>query len=185
MAEIKLAKRYAKSLLGLAMERSVQDRVFEDMSLIADACRSSRELSLFFKNPIINTDKKDSVIKSLFGNNVSEISIAFLQIITQKRRESYVQEIAEEFIRLYKELKGIASAKIITPISLGENLRNEFLEFLKKKTNKKVELEEVVDKDLIGGYILRWGDEQVDASISKKLRELRQDFKTNLYIKDF
>ncbi len=185
MAESKVARRYAKSLLGLALERKTQDKVFDDMNLIANTITANRDLSLLLKNPVINTDKKDSILSSIFKGKISDISLEFLRIITRKKREYYIEEIAREFVSIYKTGKGISTAKIITVSPLDEKLRNEILDFLKKKTGNQIELKEVVDKNIIGGYILRWGDEQVDASISKKLRELHQEFQSNLYIKDF
>ena len=185
MAESKVAGRYAKSLFGLAQERNLQDKVYEDMNLIAKTCSDNRELSLLLKNPIINTNKKDAILTGIFKGKISDLSLSFLQIITRKKREAYIEEIAKEYVNIHKENKGIKRARIITASSLDDKLRNEVLDYLMKKTNKKIELTEEVNKDIIGGYILRWGDEQVDASISKKLRDLHQEFSSNVYVKDY
>ncbi len=185
MAERKLARRYAYSLLGLAQERDVLDPVYADMALIEDTCEESRELSVFLKNPVINTDKKDAVIRGLFGDKVSEMSLAFMQIITRKKREGYLEEIAREYVSMYKHKKGISIARIITAGKLEDGLRNEVIEYLNRQTGHRIELSETVDAGIVGGYILRWSDQQVDASISRKLRELRMSFRPNLYIKDF
>jgi F-type H+-transporting ATPase subunit delta len=159
MAESKVAGRYAKSLFG--------------------------DLALLLKNPIINASKKDSILSSIFKGKITDLSLAFLQIITRKKRESYIEEIAKEYVSQYKESKGIKIAKIITASPLDDKLRSEVMDYLTKKTNKKIELAEEINKDIIGGYILRWGDEQIDASISKKLRTLHQEFDSNVYLKDY
>ena len=185
MAEKKLARRYAKSLLGLAGERGLMEDVFDDMSLVSRACAGSRELTVFLKNPMINSDKKDAVIRALFKDKLSKISFTFMEIITRKRRERYLEEIADEVISIYKAKKGISPARIITAKPINPLLRNEVTQFLSRRTKHQIELTESIDGDLIGGYILRWGDEQVDASISRKIRELRMSFKPNLYLKDF
>ncbi len=185
MAERKLARRYAISLLGLSRERGVMDAAYADMDLVHRACRQSHDLSLFLRNPIIHADKKVTVIRSLFGDKVSELTLAFLELIARKRRERYLEDIATEFVAAYKDSKGISTAHIITAAALAPELRNEVTGFLKNKTRHEIELTETVDDGIIGGYILRWGDEQVDASISRMIRELRMTFKPNLYIKDF
>jgi F-type H+-transporting ATPase subunit delta len=185
MAEKKLARRYANSLLGLAVERGEEQAVFDDMSLVARACAGSRDLSLFLKNPVIHTDKKDKVIRALFLDKLSELSFSFMQVITRKRRERYLEEIADEYVLLYKVKKGIATAVITSAVPLDRSLQDEVTAFLADRTHRKIELTQKTDPAIIGGYILRWGDEQVDASISRKLRELKRSFEPNLYIKDF
>jgi len=185
MAETRVARRYAKSLLGLGKEKSVVDRLYEDMCLINDTIRANRQLALLFKNPIINTDKKDNILKQIFGDKISEMTLQFLQIITRKKREYYVEDIVASFVALYKEYKGIQPAQVITAIPLADELRKEMLEIIAQTTGDRVELKEIIDKDIIGGYILRWGDRQVDASVTSKLHDLKQDFRSNLYLKDY
>ena len=114
MAERKLARRYAKSLHGLAQERGIVEEVFNDMSVVSRTCAASRELSVFLKNPIVHADKKDAVIRALFQDKLSQISFTFLEIITRKRRERHLEEIAVEFVALYKAEKGISPARIFT-----------------------------------------------------------------------
>ena len=185
MIETKVANRYAKSLLGLALERNIQDSVFEDMKLIADTCKKNPDLALVFRSPIINTDKKDAIIKNVFGGKINDVTFAFLDIITRKRREYYLEQIAAEFISIYKKGKGISIAYITTAAPLDEKLRSEIMSLMKQHSNKQVELVEHVKKDLIGGFILRYGDEQFEASVARKLKSLRKDFRANLYVKDY
>jgi F-type H+-transporting ATPase subunit delta len=86
---------------------------------------------------------------------------------------------------MYREMKGIVAAQAITPVKLDEKLTSEILTYLTDETKRKVELTEKIDPSIIGGFILRWGDKQVDASVSRKLRLLRMNFKENLYLKDY
>lgn len=183
--ESKVTVRYARSLMQLAIEHNLEDKIFDDVSLIAKTCTENRQLSLLLRNPVINTDKKDAILEAIFKGKITDITLQFMQVITRKKREFYIEDITREYINMYKKLKRISSAKIITAAPLEENLREEILLFLKEKTGNTIELEEVVDKNIIGGYILRWGDEQIDASVHKKLQKLRQDFKPNLYVKDY
>ena len=111
--------------------------------------------------------------------------MAFINIITTKKRESLLALIARSFISLYKEHNNIETASVTTATALDETLRAEVINFIKKNGNDNVELTEKVDENIIGGAIIRMGDKQLDASVSKAISELRQSFNSNLYLQDF
>ena len=185
MTESKVARRYAKSLLGLATENNITEKVFSDMQLIASACQNSRDLALLMKNPIINTDKKDAVIKSIFSGKVDQVTLTFMNLMTKKGRESYLTDIAQEYINIYKESIGIKVANVTTATPMDAQLREQVLDIVKKMKGSKIELVETVNKNIIGGFILRIGDEQFDASVLKKLRQLKNEFDDNIYVKEY
>ena len=184
MADSKVARRYAKSLLGLAAERNITDKVYADMQLISSACNANRELALLMKNPIVSTDKKDAVIKAVFENKVEEITMLFLGLMTRKGRESNLMIIAQEYINSYKESIGVKVAHVTTAAPLDAETREQILALISTTKGTKIELVETVKKELIGGFILRMDDEQYDASVTKKLRQLRNQFDDNLYVKE-
>ncbi len=183
MAETKVARRYAKSLLDLGRERNITGLLFDDMKLIASVIRANRQLGVMFKSPVIHTYKKDAVLKDVFGGKINEATLEFMRIITRKNREYYLEDIAHSFIELYKIHKNIQPAYVTTAISIDEKLRGEMIAIVKKATGSEIELNEIVDKDIIGGYILRWGDRQIDASVTGKLLSLKQEFSENTYAK--
>ena len=185
MIESKVARRYAKSLLGLARERNITAKVFADMELLDATCTASRDFTALMRNPIINADKKEGVVKSLFEAKMDAASIAFLLIIIRKGRESYLDGIAAEFIRLYKAEQGIVTARVTSAVALDASQREAILQMVKKSKGDRVELVEQTDAGLIGGFILRVEDRQHDASVSRKLRQLRNEFDDNLYIKEY
>ncbi len=185
MADIKLARRYAKSLIDLALERNIVDKVYGDMQLVSNTITANRDLALLLKNPIVNTDKKNNIIIALFSTKIDAVTMAFFNIITLKGRESYLEEIAKSFIDLYKTNKGIRIAHVTTAIPLDAATRERIINIVKQAKGNQLELVEKVDKNLIGGFILRVGDEQVDTSISKELRNLKNEFDDNLYIKEY
>ncbi|MCE2846932.1 MAG: ATP synthase F1 subunit delta [Sphingobacteriales bacterium] len=185
MLESKVARRYAKSLLGLAQERNLTDRVFNDMELVSASCAASRELSLLLRNPIVQGDKKEAVVKALFGKQMDAVSMAFLDIIIRKGREGHLEGIAAEYVKLYKAMKGIVTAHVATAVKLDEATRNTILSMVRASRGDKAELVEEVDPSLIGGFVLRVGDQQYDTSVSRKLRQLRNEFDDNLYVKEY
>jgi F-type H+-transporting ATPase subunit delta len=174
-----VATRYAKSLLQLANEKSALEKVFSDMQLVQSVCAENRDFINFLNSPIIKADKKGAVVKEIFSGKVSDITLGFLTILTQKRRESYMEEIAKAFIAQYKEHKNILTAVITSAAGIDNSVRTKVLELIKQTTKGEVELIEKTNSDLIGGFVLRIGDKQVDASISRKLNELRKTFTIN------
>lgn len=183
MVETKVAKRYAKSVFDLALEQGVLDTVNKDMQLLTAVCESNRDLTLLLGNPIIHSDKKLAVLEAVFGSHLSKLSMAFLQIITRKGREVNLPAIAKEFLSQYKRSKGIATAIVTSAIGLDERLRSEVYRIVRESVKSEVELIEKVDKRLIGGFVLRVGDKQYDASVAAELRKLTREFSANPYIR--
>lgn len=185
MKDTKVASRYAKSLLDLALEQGVLEQVKSDMQTVYETIKGSRDLELLLINPIIKTDKKDAVIKAVFGGNISALTFKFIEIITHKKRESYIPSISEEFLNQYKNHKKILTAVITTTVGLDDHTRNKVLELIKNGTNQEIELIEKTDKALIGGFVLNIGDKRIDSSVLGKLTNLRKTFSENPYIKEF
>ncbi|WP_128547680.1 ATP synthase F1 subunit delta [Larkinella soli] len=176
MAESTVAFRYAKSLIDLAQEKNKVEEVYKDMAFFRQTVNKNRELMLALKSPILRHDKKLNILRAIFEERVSPLSFTIFNIITKKHREGIMDSIADEFIRQYNDLKGIQKAQVTTTLPLTDELRRQFIDIVAKATGKSVELEEKVEPKLIGGYVLRVGDRQVDASIRSQLNELRLNF---------
>ena len=186
MYDSKIAARYAKSLLDLASEKGVLEEVHADMQLFNRIGESNRDFALMLGNPIIHHDKKLSILQKLFGGRIHSVTEAIFDIITKKHREALLPGIAKEFHKQYNALKGVESAEVITSFKLPEELRNRFEQLVKETSGKNtVELKEKVDPELIGGYILRIQDRQIDESLKSKLNKLKLEFSKNPYIKEY
>ncbi len=185
MKEFRVASRYAKSLLGLAVEQNTLEEAFADMKLVADTCAESREFRLLLLSPIVKSDKKQKIIDIVFANQLGAISKNFIEIIVRKKREYMLGEIANEFVGQYKTHKHIVTAKVTTAIELDSDLKKRILELVAKQETGDIELEETVDSDIIGGFIVRVGDKQIDASVAGKFSELKQEFNKNEYVPEF
>ena len=182
MIETKVAKRYAKSLIDLSNEKGIMDAVNEDMKMFVKTCEENRDLALMLTNPIIQSDKKLNVLQSLFGSRVNKMTMTFFEIVIRKGREKYLVQIAKEFINQYKALKKILTAEVISAVGLDDKLRKQIYDLLRNDSNSEIELVEKVDKTLIGGFVLRIGDTQYDASIASNIRKLKQAFSSNAYV---
>jgi len=173
MSESTVALRYAKSLIDLAEERNVVEAVYQDMLFFKKTADENRGLMLALKSPVVRHDKKLAILKGVFKERVNPVSYTIFTIITQKNREGIMDSIADEFVKLYDEHKGIVKAFITTSTPLTADLRKQFINIVAGDTGKTVELTEKVDDNLIGGYVLRVGDRQLDATIRKQLNDLK------------
>lgn len=187
MKGTRVSYRYAKSLMSLSIEKGLLEEVYKDMLHLRDAINSSRDLEMLLKSPIVKGDKKQSILDTIFSGSFNEITANFIQIIVRKGREQYLGIIANAFTDQYKEHKNITTAEVITAIPLDDAMRNKVLDVIKsrKSVTGDVELVEKVDKDIIGGVLIRVGDQQNDATIARRLSDLKQEFHHNPYVADF
>ena len=186
MAESRVASRYVKSLLSLAIEQNAVEVVHSDMQMFDQACRTNRQFLNMLKSPIIRHEKKKDILEALFKGKVNPLTLAIIQILTHKNREPLLPAIASEFHHAYNEYKSIERATVTTTFAVDAKLKGEIETLVKKlSTRKQVELVEKVDKEMIGGFILNIGDRQIDASVKSKLKSLKVKFSENPYIKEF
>ena len=185
MKESRVSHRYAKSLLDLALEKGQLEPVMEDMRMVLETINANRDLSVLLKSPVVKTDKKQEILKAIFGGQIGVITSEFLMILTRKRREGELEGIAEAFITQYRKHKQILTAVITTASGLDDKLRAQVLDVVKQSAGgKAIELVEKTDKALIGGFVLRIGDKQVDSSVLRQIRNLERNFSENPYISE-
>ena len=170
-----VATRYAKSLLDLSVEKGQLEAVYADMVQVKEVCENSREFILFLDSPIIKSDKKIAVIKAVFEGKFNAITSGFLTIVASKRRESIIPEMATSFIEQYKTHKNILTAVITSAKGLDAATRQKALDVVKSQLNGEVELVEKIDNNIIGGFVLKIGDKQLDKSVARQLLNLKKE----------
>lgn len=184
MTAIKVASRYAKALLELAVEKNALEAVLKDVKKLLSLAEENRGLVLMFASPIVNTDKKGNVLKALFEKDGHPITMNFFDIVTRKNRSNVLVATAKEFIDQYNQHMGIQVAQVTTTAPLNAELRDKFVQVVKEISGKaKVELEEKLDPNLIGGFVLKVDDRVLDDSLSGKLRDLRLGFAQRYFVK--
>ena len=176
MSEIQVASRYAKSLIDLAQEQNALEAVKSDIEQFIRVGKENPQLLAVLKNPIIRPDKKSAILENIFGASVSKVVIAFFNIVTKKGRAEVLYATAKEFINQYNNSQNIVKASVVSAIALSDDNRKEIIALVKQATSGNVILNEEVDADLIGGFVLTVGDKQVDTSIANKLNKLKKDF---------
>ena len=182
MADQRVAARYAKSLLDLGKEMGTLETVKQDMDLLSKTMAESRDLRLLLRNPIVKHDKKLAILTAIFQGKVSDITMRFFTILTQKNRESALESMGPEFVAQYNVLQGIQTAEVTSATPLTPASRAEMEKLVTEQTGlTQVKLTEKVDPELIGGFVLRVGDQQIDDSVRTSLRKMRTSLQENSY----
>ncbi|MBU2649476.1 MAG: ATP synthase F1 subunit delta [Bacteroidetes bacterium] len=182
MAATILAGRYAKALFELSLEMNLLDEIKEDMYTISRLCHESKDFRLFLKSPVIHAARKKAILKKMLEKHLNELSFRYVILITKKRREMYLEDIAAAFITLYKKFKDILTVTLKTAYNPDEDIRKKIIDLLHDQTGSNIELLDEVKKELIGGFILTYDNKQYDASISNQLEKLRRGAaRINLY----
>jgi F-type H+-transporting ATPase subunit delta len=183
MPNPRLASRYAKSLLDLAIEKGQLDAAYTDMKYLHAVCAASAEFVNLLRSPIIKADQKNSIIAAVTKGNVSELTAAFNDLLVKKGRESDLPEIATAFVEQYNALKGIHKVTLTTAVEVSADLQNAIAQKVKAAHSfTNVELESKVDPSLIGGFVLEFDNNLVDVSVARDLRDIKKQFQQNLFV---
>ncbi|RYE25003.1 MAG: ATP synthase F1 subunit delta [Sphingobacteriales bacterium] len=184
MQNPRLAARYAKSLLDLAVEQNQLEPTLKDIQLLHAICSQSRDFVSMLRSPIIKADKKASIIDAVVGSQVSTLTKAFINLMVNKGRESNMPEIADAFISQYKQMKNISIVTLTTATPVADVVKEAIAKKLTASlpAGTEVELKEKVDPEIIGGFVLQMGDKLFDASIRRDLNDVKAQFQKNIYV---
>ena len=179
----RLAGRYAKSLLGLAIEQNGLEAVYADVQLLQGILKSNPDFGNLLKSPVIGSDKKGKILTAVLSGKLSKLTDAFIQLLTRKSRESNLPEIVKAFIEQYNEMNNIHQVKLTTATPISDELRASIIAKIKADTGlEKIELETLVKDELIGGFKLEMRGNLVDASILRDLNDVKKQFANNEYL---
>lgn len=174
MDQSKINVRYAKAFFLLAKEKGLTTELRKDAALIALVCETSPDFNLMLESPVVKPSKKIAGIKSIFAGKVNVLSLNFLELIVRNKRENAIPGIFRNLEDLYRGEEGIKSAVLTSSQAIDPVVVQQITKIIEKEFNAKVELREKVDKNLIGGFVLRVEDKQYDASVSTQLKKIRE-----------
>ncbi|KAA2219215.1 ATP synthase F1 subunit delta [Maribacter flavus] len=179
MSDSRAAVRYAKAILDLAVENKATDAVEKDMRSVVSTVSDSKELRDMLSNPVISGSAKKDVLKEVFKGSHA-ISEGLMNMLVENKRVSLLNEVALKYIILNESLKGKDVAYVTTAVPMTADLEKQLLKQVASISGKEVTLENKIDESIIGGFILRVGDLQYDASVSNKLNNLKREFTNSL-----
>lgn len=182
-SNVRIATRYAKSLLDLAIERNELDQAFADMEWLQSICKSNPDFVSMLRSPVIKPSTKGKILTATAKDSIGKMSATFIHLLINKGREGLLPEISTEFIHQYKANKKIYSVKVTTAVPISNELKEGIVRYIKSNTAiQNLELETVVREDIVGGIILQLGDKIVDASISYDFKQIGKLFENNDFI---
>ncbi|MFI5252368.1 MAG: ATP synthase F1 subunit delta [Bacteroidota bacterium] len=173
MSESRSAHRYAAAIIGVAIELKQLDVVSSDFNLMKNVIQSSKEFSLFLKSPIIDKEKKKKVLEDVFKGKMTDVTMKFIILITQKGRETILPEIIRQFDILRDKQLGIISVTLRSVTKINPDQRTKLIDSIQSVTKKTVRLNEVIDAQLIGGFSVQYEDTVWDGSVRRQLETLR------------
>ena len=169
-----IATRYAKSLLDLSLERNNSEKVNNDMVQLSEICAESADLVSVLNNPTINATKKTEIFNAIFNGKVEKDSLNFINLITTNSRESLLPTIAQTFTKLFKAHNNILDVELISTVVLDDATKSKILDKVKAKyEGSTIQLTETIDESILGGFIVKIGDMQIDSSVASQLSNLK------------
>ena len=182
MVTNKVAARYAKSLLLLAQERNELAQIKKEMETLSKVIGENRDLKVMLRSPLVKKDKKINVLNLIFKEDIGTLVKSFIKIIANNNREHLLFHISGAFIELYNEMNKIITANVTSAVALDDELRDKIRNVISVLDHTDILIDEQVNEKLIGGVVLRVGDQQIDASVSRQLRILKNELITEDYI---
>ncbi|RTY95942.1 ATP synthase F1 subunit delta [Flavobacterium sp. GT3R68] len=174
MASTRAAIRYAKAILDMADTIGVANEVSSDMALIASTVNGNEELNTFIQNPTITVEVKENALQAIFAD-VNGVTKGLFHLLFENKRFEILEGIALEYNKLYDEMNGVEVAHVTTAIPMDIDLKAKVAAKIATFSDKKVTIENTVDPSIIGGFIIRIGDKQYNASIANRLQVLKRE----------
>jgi len=175
MSGTRAAIRYAKAILEVSSAKGNAEVVKNDMTSIVNAISESKELKDFILNPVVKGEVKSEALLEVFADANEDTKALFNLLLANKRFE-ILEAIAKQYLVLYDEFAGIEVAHVTTAVPMTAELEAKVLSKIKELSSKNITIQNKVNPDIIGGFIIRIGDQQFNASVADKLSQLKREF---------
>jgi F-type H+-transporting ATPase subunit delta len=176
MDQSAITVRYAKAFFTLAKEKNLLEVFKSDIEIIFDISKTSSDFILLLESPVVKTSKKIEILTSIFKGKVNQLTLDFLTLITRNKREVHIPGICRNFLGLTRKDQNIKSAVLTTATEIDSKTIKKIETLMEKELTAKIELSTKINKEIIGGIILRLDDKQYDASVATQLKKIKQQF---------
>lgn len=178
MKGTRAAIRYAKAILDLAKDQNSAPAVNDDMKLIINAIADNKELKSLLNSPVVKAAQKTAVLKEVFANT-NAITTGLVDVLAENKRLTLLEAVATEYTSLFDASQGFQKAHVTTAVALTDVMNAKVLAKVKELTGKEALIENTIDESILGGFILRVGDLQYNASIANNFNKLKRTFSQN------
>lgn len=169
------ASRYAKAILSLAVEKNEAAAVNEDMKNVMVTISKSKDLQNFLTSPLINSTKRKAGLKEVFKSS-NALTQGLFDLLVENNRSEILQDVAMSYVVLFEEMNKREIATVTTAVEITPELEKKVLAKAKELAGKEITLQKKIDPSIIGGFVLRVGDKEINASVQNKFGELKRTF---------
>ncbi len=170
--ELAVARLYARSILDLASRQGSEEATLGELAELADLARESRDFGRLLRDPLLGTEAVGRTLETLFRGKLSDLTVDALQVMRRKGRLALVPEVAETFRREHQAARGIVDVHVVSAVPLSPALKERLAAAVDRHTGRRSHLVETVDPDILGGLVVRVGDEKIDTSVARELSRL-------------
>ena len=169
-----IADRYAQALFEVGEETQTTSELYQELKQLVDILNENKDLYNFLKSPLIGREDKKNVMKNIFENQLSKNMNNFLKIVIDKDRISTIGNIQESYKNLLNDKNNILEGTVITAVGLNEKEIKDLEKNLSTKYNKNVTLTNVVDETILGGVLVKLGNEEIDGTVKTRLSKMKK-----------
>ena len=167
-----ISVRYARALLKSATELGIEKKVYQEMPTLSQSYLKVPELRFTIDNPMLEKSKKEALLVTAAGGDISPLTKRFISLVLSEDRESTIHFMAASYVTLYRKHNNITRGKLITAVPVTPQIERRMREKVESRTNGTVEFQTEVNPEIIGGYILEYDTYRLDASIQNQLRSI-------------
>ncbi|SFF97850.1 F0F1 ATP synthase subunit delta [Prevotella sp. KH2C16] len=172
-----ISVRYARALLKSAMVQKNEGKVYAEMEILSESYLDIPEFRTTIENPMLSNDKKQRLLETACGNDVSDLTRKFIALVLKEGREKALQFIAASYITLYRKQKNITRGKLTTATPVSREVEVKMQQMVESRTQGVVEFNTEVAPEIIGGFILEYDTYRMDASVKSKLHSILVELK--------
>ena len=176
MADV-IAERYSQALFDLAKEKNILQETLQDVLFVRSLMEDHPELYRFLQLPDVSVERKKTAMAHIVEESVNRPMAGLLQLLIQKARISYLNEILDSYESLLRNERGQVQAWITSAVALTDEELQRMIQTLERSLHKEILAEQIVDPSVIGGVIVRVGDKVYDNSIRSSLDRLSKHLK--------
>ena len=169
-----ITDRYAQALFEVGEETQTTNELYQELSELVVILNENKDLYNFLKSPLIGREDKKNVMKNIFENQLSDNMNNFLKIVIDKDRMSAIENIKESYKSLLNDKNNVLEGTAITAVALSEEEIKDLEKNLSKKYNKNVTLTNVVDEAILGGVLVKLGNEEIDGTVRTRLSNIKK-----------
>ena len=174
----KISLEYAEALFLLACEQNQSKEYLDDLRFVNSVLKENAELLLMLSSPNLTEKEKEDVTDAVFGSALKEDTVSFIKLLCQKGRAELLPICIEDYEKLYNQVNKIEIAEVTSAVPLTEDEKAALISSLEQKTGHKIELVCHVDKEILGGIIIRTQDSVLDGSLKRKIHSIKEVIKS-------